>query len=310
LLLITTSLLTASTLRSASEIPDQTGRTAIITGANSGIGRAAAAALAAKGAHVVLAVRNQEKGRAAAAEIGGSTEVRELDLADLASVREFAAGWEGPIDLLINNAGIMIPPLSRTADGFELQFGTNHLCHFALTNLLLARVTDRVVTVSSGAHRQGSINFDDLNWERRSYRRWSAYGQSKLANLLFTLELQRRLTEAGSPVLATAAHPGYASTNLQSHSGNRIAELLLQIGNRVIAQSEEEGALPTLFAAVADVPGGSFAGPSQMGGMRGPAALCGRSKAAFDADVARRLWDESEALTGVSFPLTAAPAAS
>ncbi len=155
--------------------------------------------------------------------MGGSTEVRELDLASLDSVRAFAAGWDGPIDLLINNAGIMIPPLSRTADGFELQFGTNHLGHFALTNLLFPHVVDRVVTVSSLAHRQGTIDFDDLNWERRSYRRWAAYSQSKLANLLFTLELQRRLTDAGSAVRATAAHPGYASTNLQSHSGNRIA---------------------------------------------------------------------------------------
>jgi NAD(P)-dependent dehydrogenase (short-subunit alcohol dehydrogenase family) len=309
LLLMPTSYLAATTLRSASEIPDQAGRTAIVTGANSGIGRAAAAALAAKGAHVVLAVRNLEKGRSAAAEMGGSTEVRELDLASLESVRAFASAWDGPIDLLINNAGIMIPPLSRTADGFELQFGTNHLGHFALTNLLLERVTDRVVTVSSLVHRQGAIDFDDLNWERRPYRRWPAYGQSKLANLLFTLELQRRLSEVGSSVTATAAHPGYASTNLQSHSGNLITGLVMQIGNRVIAQSEEAGALPTLFAAVADIPGGSFVGPSRMGGQRGPAQLCGRSKAAFDEAAAVRLWTVSEELTGVSFPLAAAPAA-
>ena len=154
-----------------SKIPDQTGRTAIVTGSNSGIGRAAAAALAAKGAHVVLAVRNLDKGRAAAAAMSGSTEVRELDLASLESVRAFAAGWDGEIDLLINNAGIMIPPLTRTADGFELQFGTNHLGHFALTNLLLEHVTGRVVTVSSGAHLWGQIDFDDLNWERRPYKR-------------------------------------------------------------------------------------------------------------------------------------------
>ena len=301
--------LAASTLRSAAEIPDQTGRTAIVTGANSGIGRAAATALAAHGAHVVLAVRNLEKGRAAAATMSGSTEVRQLDLASLESVRAFASAWDAPIDLLINNAGIMIPPLSRTADGFELQFGTNHLGHFALTNLLLAHVTDRVVTVSSVAHRQGAINFDDLNWERRSYRRWPAYGQSKLANLLFTLELQQRLSEAGSPVEATAAHPGYARTNLQSHSGHLITGLVMQIGNRAFAQSEEAGALPTLFAAVADIPGGSFAGPSRMGGQRGPAQLCGRSRAAFDGDVARRLWDVSEKLTGVQFPPASVPAA-
>src|ERR1700722_14100523 len=196
-----------------SNIPDQTGRTAVVTGSNSGIGRAAAAALAAKGAHVVLAVRNLDKGRAAAAAMSGSTEVRELDLASLESIRWFAAAWDGQIALLINTAGIMIPPLTRTADGFELQFGTNHLGHFALTNLLLDHVTGRVVNVSSSAHRFGAIDFDDLNWERKPYKAWRAYGQSKLANLLFTAELQRRLTAAGSSVLATAAHPGYAATN-------------------------------------------------------------------------------------------------
>jgi NAD(P)-dependent dehydrogenase (short-subunit alcohol dehydrogenase family) len=304
-----TSHLAATTLRSANELPDQSGRTVIITGANSGIGRAAATALAARGAHVVLAVRNLDKGRAAAATMSGSTEVRELDLASLESVRGFAAGWEGPIDLLINNAGIMIPPLSQTADGFELQFGTNHLGHFALTNLLLGQVTDRVVTVSSLMHRSGAIDFDDLNWQRRRYQRWPAYGQSKLANLLFTLELQRRLAQAGSQVEATAAHPGYASTNLQSHSENFLQGLVMQVGNRLIAQSEEAGALPTLLAAVGDIPGGSFVGPSQLGGQRGPAKPCGRSKAAFDEGVARRLWTVSEELTGVSFPLAAAPAA-
>ena len=175
-------------------IPDLSGQTVIITGANSGIGRAAAQALATAGARVVLAVRDQAKGEAAAANIPGTTEVRPLDLARLDSVRAFAADWQGDIDLLINNAGVMIPPLSRTVDGFELQFGTNHLGHFALTNLLLPQVTGRVVTVSSDAHRGGAIDFDDLNWERKRYRPWRAYGQSKLANLLFTSELQRRLT--------------------------------------------------------------------------------------------------------------------
>ena len=178
---------------STSSIPDMTGKTVIVTGANSGIGRAAATALADHGARLVLAVRNTDKGDAAASQMSGTTEVRRLDLASLASVREFAAGWNEPIDILINNAGIMIPPLSRTADGFELQFGTNHLGHFALTNLLLPHITGRVVTVASGAHRMGRIDFDDLNWERKSYRAWRAYGQSKLANLLFTAELQRRL---------------------------------------------------------------------------------------------------------------------
>ncbi len=285
-----------------------TGKTVIVTGANSGIGRVAASELAGRGAHVVLAVRNTSKGDAAAAEMRGTTEVRRLDLASLASVREFAAGWDGPIDILINNAGIMIPPLSRTADGFEMQFGTNHLGHFALTNLLLPHVTGRVVTVASGAHRAGKIDFSDLNWERKTYRAWRAYGQSKLANLLFTAELQRRLTAAGSPVTANAAHPGYSATNLQSHSENRLMELLMGVGNHVIAQDDKGGALPTLYAAVTDLPGNSYAGPSGFMEGRGAPELVGRSRAAQDMDVARRLWDVSEQLTGVSFPLTAQPA--
>jgi NAD(P)-dependent dehydrogenase (short-subunit alcohol dehydrogenase family) len=288
-------------------IPDLAGKTVIVTGANSGIGHAAAAALATAGATVVLAVRDRAKGEEAAATITGTTEVRPLDLASLDSVRAFAASWQGSIDLLINNAGVMIPPLSRTADGFELQFGTNHLGHFALTNLLLPHVaaTGRVVTVSSDAHRAGAIDFDDLNWERRRYRPWRAYGQSKLANLLFTGELQRRLTEAGSTVKATAAHPGYAATNLQSHSGSRVVAFAMkQLGNRLIAQDAAGGALPTLYAAVADIPGGSFAGPSgPFGlGLRGAPTLVGRSAAARDEQVARRLWTVSETLTGVSFP--------
>jgi NAD(P)-dependent dehydrogenase (short-subunit alcohol dehydrogenase family) len=288
---------------STNDIPDMGGKTVIITGANSGIGRGAARALAAKHARVVLAVRDTDKGQTAAATMPGNPEVRQLDLASLASVREFAAGWQGDIDLLINNAGVMIPPLSRTAEGFELQFGTNHLGHFALTNLLLEHITDRVVTVSSTGHRFGKIDFDDLNWERKPYRAWRAYGQSKLANLLFTSELQRRLIDAGSEVLATAAHPGYASTNLQSHSGNRLLELFMkQVGNRV-AQDEDGGALPTLYAAVADIPGNSFAGPGGFMEQRGAPKLVGRSGAALDGVVARRLWDVSEELTGVRFPL-------
>jgi NAD(P)-dependent dehydrogenase (short-subunit alcohol dehydrogenase family) len=285
------------------------GRTVIITGANSGIGRAAAQALAGAGARVILAVRDVDKGRAAAATMPGQVEVRRLDLASLASVREFAAAWEGDIDILINNAGVMVPPLSQTADGFELQFGTNHLGHFALTNLLLEHVTGRVVTVSSTAHRFGRIDFDDLNWERKPYKAWRAYGQSKLANLLFTAELQRRLTDAASPVLATAAHPGYASTNLQFHSGRRLLDLLSVVGNRVIAQDADGGALPTLYAAVADIPGNSFAGPGGFMEQRGAPKLVGRTDAAQDADVARRLWDVSEQLTGVRFPLGATAAA-
>jgi NAD(P)-dependent dehydrogenase (short-subunit alcohol dehydrogenase family) len=284
-------------------LSDMTGRSVIVTGADSGIGRAAARAFAGAGARVVLAVRDTAKGEAAAAAMPGTTEVRRLDLASLVSVREFAGGWRGPLDLLVNNAGVMVPPLSRTAEGFELQFGTNHLGHFALTNLLLPGITGRVVTVSSTGHRIGRIDFDDLNWERKPYKPWRAYGQSKLANLLFTAELQRRLTEAGSLVLATAAHPGYAATNLQFHSGRRVNEIVSRIGNRLIAQDEEGGALPTLYAAVADVPPAAFAGPGGFMEQRGAPKLVGRSDAALDADAARRLWDVSEQLTGVRFGL-------
>ena len=287
------------------DLPDMTGRSVIVTGANSGIGRAAARAFGGAGARVVLAVRDTGKGEAAAAAMPGTIEVRRLDLASLASIREFADGWSGPLDLLVNNAGVMVPPLSRTAEGFELQFGTNHLGHFALTNLLLPDVTGRVVTVSSTGHRLGTIDFDDLNWERKPYKPWRAYGQSKLANLLFTAELQRRLTEAGSPVLATAAHPGYAATNLQFHSGRRVNEIVSRIGNRLIAQDEEGGALPTLYAAVADVPPAAFAGPGGFLEQRGAPKLVGRSGAALDAGAARRLWDVSEELTGVRFGLGA-----
>ncbi|WP_194821997.1 oxidoreductase [Micromonospora sp. S-DT3-3-22] len=291
------------------QIPALTGRTVVVTGANSGIGRVAAKALAARGARVVLAVRDPAKGAAAAAGMTGDVEVRRLDLADLASVRAFAEGCAGPIDLLINNAGVMIPPPSRTADGFELQFGTNHLGHFALTNLLLPRIRGRVVTVASSAHRAGKIDFADLNWERRPYRPFPAYAQSKLANLLFTAELHRRLTEAGSPVLATAAHPGLAATNLLGHLDhnrswwNRLQTTLL---NR-FAQSDADGASPTLYAAVADIPGGSYAGPDGLFEGRGAPKLVGRSKKARDGAVARRLWAVSEELTGVTFPLAAQP---
>jgi NAD(P)-dependent dehydrogenase (short-subunit alcohol dehydrogenase family) len=290
----------------ANDLPDLEGKTFIITGANSGIGLAAARELARKGARVVLAVRDEQRGRQAAATIGGTTEVRRLDLADLASVRAFADAWHGDLDVLINNAGVMALPKSKTKDGFELQIGTNHLGHFALSNLLLPHVTDRVVTVSSGAHRMGSIRLDDLNWEHGRYTRWRAYGQAKLANLLFTSELQRRLAAAGSELRATAAHPGYAATNLQSHTGSRLQNGLMAIGNRIFAQSDEMGALPTLYAATQDIPGNSYVGPDGRGEQRGHPTLVGRSKAALDDDTARRLWDLSEQLTGVTFPLTSA----
>jgi NAD(P)-dependent dehydrogenase (short-subunit alcohol dehydrogenase family) len=274
-----------------------------VTGANSGIGLAAARELARVGARVVLAVRDIEKGKQAAASIAGKTEVRQLDLSDLDSVRAFADAWEGNLDVLVNNAGIMAVPQQRTKDGFELQIGTNHLGHFALTNLLLPHVTERVVTVASTAHRQGKIDLDDLNWERRGYSAWRAYGQSKLANLLFTMELQRRLEEAGSSVRATAAHPGYAATNLQSHTGNWLQHTGMAIANRLIAQSEEKGAWPTLFAASQDIPGNSYVGPDGFQEGRGHPKLVGRNAAAQDADVARALWTLSEDLTGVSFGL-------
>jgi NAD(P)-dependent dehydrogenase (short-subunit alcohol dehydrogenase family) len=290
------------------DLPDLSGRTAVVTGANSGIGRAAARELARAGARVVLAVRDEAKGRAAAAAMPGTVEVRALDLADLASVRAFAEGWDGDLDVLVNNAGIMAVPEGRTADGFELQFGTNHLGHFALTNLLLPHVTERVVTVASGAHRMGKIALDDLNWERRSYDRWRAYGQSKLANLLFTLELERRLTAAGSPVRALAAHPGWAATNLQGRTRNRIQDLVMAVGNKVIAQSDEQGAWPTLFAATQDLPGGSYVGPDGFHEGRGHPTLVGRSAAASDPETAAALWEASEQLTRAPFPL-AAPAA-
>jgi NAD(P)-dependent dehydrogenase (short-subunit alcohol dehydrogenase family) len=289
------------------DIPDQTGRTAIVTGANSGLGIATVRALAGAGAHVVLAVRDPKRGEAAATGVHGSVEVRRLDLADLASVREFAWNWRGGLDLLINNAGVMNVPESATKDGFETQFGTNHLGHFALTNLLLPRITDRVVTVSSGAHKMpGSprIHFDNLNLTGE-YAPITAYSQSKLANLLFTLELQRRLVESGSSVRALAAHPGYAATNLQSHDSSALRRALMWFGNRFMAQDSEAGALPTLYAAVQDLPGASYVGPDGLGEMRGTPTLVGRSPAASDPATARRLWTVSEELTEVTFPLPA-----
>ncbi|MES4886408.1 oxidoreductase [Streptomyces sp. NPDC096012] len=294
----------------ATHLTDLTGRTAVITGANSGIGFAAARALAGAGAHVVFAVRDPKRGAAAAARVAGSTEVRRLDLADLDSVREFAAGWEGPLDVLINNAGVMMLPEQRTKQGFEMQFGTNHLGHFALTNLLLPRVTDRVVTVSSGLHRAGDgvIHFADVNLTGR-YSPTRAYAQSKLANLLFTLELQRRLAGVGSSVRALAAHPGYAATNLQRGTANPLVRAFMVAGNKLFAQDEGAGALPTLYAATQDLPGAAYVGPDGLGEMRGSPALVGRSAAASDPEAARRLWTLSEELTGIEWSLPAPQAA-
>jgi NAD(P)-dependent dehydrogenase (short-subunit alcohol dehydrogenase family) len=289
---------------SVADIPDMTGKTVIVTGTSSGIGQAAARVLAGAGARVVFAVRNTEKGKAAAAATPGMTEVRELDLASLDSVREFAAGWDGPVDVLINNAGVSAPSLARTADGFESDFGTNHLGHFALTNLLAEHITGRVVTVASQAERAGRLDFGDLNWERRPYRPSRAYNDSKLANLLFTAELQRRLAAAGSGVLANAAHPGLVATDIYHHDGpRRPADRLWAVIIPLLAQDAEHGALPTLYAAVADIPGNSFAGPSHLAHMRGAPELIGRSAPAQDPDLARRLWTVSEQLTGVRSPL-------
>jgi NAD(P)-dependent dehydrogenase (short-subunit alcohol dehydrogenase family) len=291
---------------SLADLPDLSGTTVVVTGANSGIGLTAARGLAGAGARVILAVRDAARGAEAAGTIDGETEVRELDLADLSSVRAFADAFTEELDILVNNAGVMAVPEQRTADGFEMQIGTNHLGHFALTNLLLPRISHRVVTVASGAHRIGEIDLDDLNWERRSYDRWRAYGQSKLANLLFTHELDRRLNEASSDVRAVAAHPGWTATNLQSRTGNVLQNAVLAIGNRVIAQDDEAGALPTLYAATENLPGNSYVGPDGLRESRGAPTLVGRSPAARDAEVARALWELSERLTGVAFPATLA----
>ena len=289
----------------ATDIPSQAGRTVVVTGANSGLGLVTARELARAGAHVTLAVRDPARGEQAAASIAGTVTVARLDLADLKSVRTFADAWTGDLDVLVNNAGIMMVPAQITIDGFEQQFGTNHLGHFALTNLLLPHVTDRVVTLSSGLHRSGSIDLEDLNWQRRPYSATGAYAQSKLANLLFTLELQRRLTAAGSPVRALAAHPGWAATNLQGRTGSWVADRAATLGNRLFAQSDERGALPTLAAATRDLPGGSYLGPDGFQEMRGYPTLVGRTAPASDPELARLLWEESARLTGIDYPAAA-----
>ncbi len=285
----------------AADIGEQHGRTFVVTGANSGLGAVVARELATAGARVVLACRDTAKGEAVAQDIGPNAEVRKLDLADLGSVRAFADSIE-QVDVLINNAGVMAVPFRRTVDGFEMQIGTNHLGHFALTGLLIDRVTDRVVTMSSAAHAIGTLNLEDLNWEDRRYSRWRAYGQSKLANLLFTYELQRRFTAAGSPLKALAAHPGYSSTNLQSHTESFL-DSVMAIGNRIIGQRAEIGALPELYAATdPTVQGGSYLGPDGPLEVRGYPKRVGSSKKSKNVDDARRLWELSEKLTGVTYP--------
>ncbi|WP_410632073.1 SDR family NAD(P)-dependent oxidoreductase [Amycolatopsis sp. cmx-4-83] len=261
--------------------------TYLITGANGGLGAATARELAARGHRVVLAVRDPAR----VTPPPGDTEVRRLDLADLTSVREFAAGWSGGLDVLINNAGVMAVPYAKTADGFETHMAVNHFGPFLLADLLLPHVTGRVVTVSSGLARTGRLRLDDLNWERRRYSALGAYSQSKLANLLFTQELQRRLTASGSAVRAVAAHPGVARTGLDRHFDRPLA-LLMKALYPVIAQKKPEyGALPILFAATEDVPGNAYVGPGGRNGERP------RLERRTDHAGARELWEISARLT-------------
>jgi NAD(P)-dependent dehydrogenase (short-subunit alcohol dehydrogenase family) len=303
----------------AADIPDQRGRVAVVTGANSGLGLATARELARAGARVVLASRSADKGQRAAAQIVSAAPCADvqpavLDLADLDSVRAFAATAPDRIDLLINNAGVMAAPRRLTKDGFESQFATNHLGHFALTGLLLGRLlaapAPLVVTVSSAMHRGGTIDFDDLQGERK-YSRWGAYSQSKLANLMFCFELQRRAVEAGTALLSMAAHPGYAATNLQAAGTDRFYERwFMAIGNRLFAQSADMGALPTLYAATfPGLPGGTFVGPGGRSEQRGYPKVVGAAGKAYDEQAWRRLWEISETLTGVRYEFEAPRAA-
>jgi NAD(P)-dependent dehydrogenase (short-subunit alcohol dehydrogenase family) len=305
----------------AEDIPDLSAARGVVTGANSGLGLQTALELARNGAGVVLAVRDEARGAAAAEQIraqvpGARLEVRRLDLADLASVRRFAAPFRAQgerLDLLVNNAGIMATPRLTTADGFEMQLGTNHLGHFALTGLVLPALLAgglrggpaRVVTVSSTLHRRGRLRRDDLMGER-SYTPFGAYGQSKLANLLFMRELQRRADAAGVRLLSLAAHPGYAATNLQSAGpqmmGSRVREVGSRVLNLVLAQSASQGAWPTLRAATDPAArGGDFYGPRALAEQRGHPRLVGMSDAAANADDARWLWERSAELTGVDY---------
>jgi NAD(P)-dependent dehydrogenase (short-subunit alcohol dehydrogenase family) len=303
---------------SRARLPDLSGRRVLITGANSGIGWEAARLLADRGAAVTLACRDPQRGAAAldrlrAAVTDADADLLQLDLADLGAVRTAAERWRADHDqlhVLVNNAGVMAPPLRRTADGFELQFGVNHLGHFALTGLLfdVLRATPgaRVVTVSSGAHRMGRMAFDDLNWDHRRYQPWRAYGQSKLANLLFTFELQRRCEAAGLDVEAVAAHPGWAATELQRRGpqlrGSTVGERVAAWGNRLLAQDAAHGALPTVMAAASpDVEGGDYFGPDGRNELRGLPVRLPAAATATDVTTAGQLWDRSEQLTGVRF---------
>jgi NAD(P)-dependent dehydrogenase (short-subunit alcohol dehydrogenase family) len=295
----------------ASDMPDQSGKLAIVTGANSGLGRITARELARHGAEVVVASRNVKKGEEAAAEIaavasGPSPRVSELDLGSLESVRAFAAEHsDRPLDLLVNNAGVMMTPRRETSDGFELQLGTNHLGHFALTGLLLDALqradAARIVTVSSNEHKAGRIDFDNLQLAH-DYSPRGSYQRSKLANAVFAVELDRRLRAAGSPATSVFAHPGYAATNLQSAGPTGLMKGLLAISNRLVAQSAERGALPILYAATSpDVEPGGYYGPNGFGEFRGFPKLTKAIPEAYDDATAARLWDVSEELTGVSY---------
>ena len=296
------------------DIPEQVGRVAVVTGANSGLGYATARGLALRGARVLLACRDEQRGAEALARLrseipGAQAEVRPLDLADLASIRSFAAGYDGErLDLLINNAGVMAVPYAKTVDGFETQFGVNHLGHFALTGLLLPRLLAtfgaRVISVSSSMHRSGNVELHDLNSER-GYRSWTAYGRSKSANLLFIHELARRLAAAGADTVAAAAHPGFAATNLQTRGaklrGRRTAELAMDLFTRALAQSAEAGSLPILYAATAPgVAPDSFTGPRVMG-WRGVPAPSKRAAWTLDDRSAALLWEASQTLTGITY---------
>ena len=303
------------------DIPDQSGRVAVVTGANSGLGLATASTLAAAGARVILACRNPERAEEARRHVaakahGAPPEVVALDLSDLSSVEACAkelADRVDHLDVLVNNAGVMALPLRRTAQGFEMQFGTNHLGHFALTGRLLPLLTaapaPRVVAVASNAHKGGSIVLDDLNWERRRYSKWRAYGQAKLANLLFAYELDRRAKQAGSPLVAAAAHPGYASTNLSAGgpivAGSPLKERIFRLGDFLFAQDAEHGALPQLYAAtMPDVLGNDYLGPDGFAEMRGNPVRVRRKAKALDPGVAIGLWAASETLTGVTYDFT------
>ncbi|MEY9844618.1 NAD(P)-dependent dehydrogenase (short-subunit alcohol dehydrogenase family) [Streptacidiphilus sp. BW17] len=280
----------------ATDLPDLAGRTAVVTGASGGIGLITAHELAGAGARMVLAVRDTDKGAKVARAMAGDTEVRQLDVSSLDSVRAFADAWTGDIDILINNAGIMQVPLAFTADGFESQAATNYFGPFALTNLLLPHITDRVVTVSSQLHRRGHLRTDDLNWKTRTYNATAAYCDSKLDVTLFAIELDRRLTASGSRVRSLLAHPGIAATNLTAHVGGFPG--FMNRAMRFMTNDAEVGALSTLYAAVEDIPGGSYVGPSGVGGIKGYPAVRKPSRAALAPEAARALWAATAALTG------------